>query len=332
MSLKLKLKLGFFLLLSMACVYGGYTMDRNGRASGGWQSTSGVVIDSHVVEVRSYGKGTHVEYIPQISYEYESPHGLLRSDKMTYAGPGAKAYRFQAEKVVAQYEPGISVTVYYNPKNPRQACLEPGRTRDGIAFIVIGVLLFLAVLIFLGFRQLDRYAGMGEFLDTDVNKKAEETIADLKPKKKKEPSSSLLREYIQNAQKSNLIIQHIETHLFFGPMYRRTRLGDIFFTILGTFFGKRLSLYTDDEQLFFVFLVTKIFLGGLAILFVFVSPFLFLMKAPDATADLLLGLIWLPGLEFIPRVTPKQKYITVCRLLLTIPAVYMGINSGNWSW
>lgn len=56
------------------------------------------------------------------------------------------------------------------------------------------------------------------------------------------------------------------------------------------------------------------------------------MKAPDALADLLLGLTWLPGLEFIHSLIPFQKYVTLLRLLLTIPWVYMGINSGNWGW
>ena len=84
-----------------------------------------------------------------------------------------RTYRFQAEKIVVQHEPGMQVTVYYNPNNPMHAYLDPGRTRDRITFTGIGVLLFHAVLIFLGFRQLDHYAGIGEVQNTNVNKKAE---------------------------------------------------------------------------------------------------------------------------------------------------------------
>jgi len=73
-------------------------------------------------------------------------------------------------------------------------------------------------------------------------------------------------------------------------------------------------------------------MGGLAVLFVFISLFLYLGKAPDAQADFLLGLIWFPGLEFVDKLASKQKYITLCRLILTIPCIYMGVNSGNWSW
>jgi len=55
-------------------------------------------------------------------------------------------------------------------------------------------------------------------------------------------------------------------------------------------------------------------------------------KQSDALANFLLGLIWLPGIEFIPRIAPFQKWVTVSRLLLSIPVVYMGIHSGCWHW
>ena len=34
-----------------------------------------------------------------------------------------------------------------------------------------------------------------------------------------------------------------------------------------------------------------------------------------------LGLLWLPGLEFIPRLTPQQRYLTLARLFLSVPCV-----------
>lgn len=335
MRLRSKLTFGFFLLLAMIFVYGGYILDKNGKDSSNWEPTSGKVVSSRVVEEeRSHGKGNRIEYNPLISYEYESPYGKLRSNKVTHNGPAIKIYRFQAEKVVARYKLGMPVVVYFNPNNPKQSCLEPGRTRDGIALMVIGLLVFLGVLVSWGFRSLDRYAGMGEFsrVDVDVNKKVEKRTTKSGPTEKKETTPSLLQEYIEKAQKSKIITQHVETHLVFGPMYRKTIVGDLLFGFLNFFLGKRLLIFNDEKQIFFIFLLTKIVLGGMATLFVLMSPFLFLMKAPDALADLLLGLIWLPGLEFIPKLTPNQKYISVCRLLFTIPAIYLGVNSGNWGW
>lgn len=323
MRVKLKLKMGLFVLLSIAFVYGGYGKDKAAKASNNWQSVSGVVLKSHVVVVESNSRngGVQIHYRPLVSYEYDGPHGKLRNDKLGYEGAGLKNYRFQAVKVIQQYQPGQSVTVYLNPQNPLQSCLEPGKTRDGVALMVIGGLIFLGVLVFLGFYALDRYAGMGEFEHIDSTKKEDP-----------QPSPNLLDEYIKKAHESSLINKHIKTHLFFGPIYREERFGKALFGLLTLFVGKKNSHLEEKEQIIFLFLIMKIVLGGLAVLFVLVSPFLFLMKAPDAPADLLLGLIWLPGIEFIPKLTPHQKYISICRLILTIPVVYMGINSGNWGW
>lgn len=51
----------------------------------------------------------------------------------------------------------------------------------------------------------------------------------------------------------------------------------------------------------------------------------------DFWPNLLLGLIWIPGPEFVTRLTPHQKWITLARLVLSAPCVYFGINSGFWN-
>ena len=52
----------------------------------------------------------------------------------------------------------------------------------------------------------------------------------------------------------------------------------------------------------------------------------------DGVVFLLLGLLWFPSIEFIPTVTPHQKYVTLVRLILSIPLVIIGIRGGNWHW
>jgi hypothetical protein len=142
-----------------------------------------------------------------------------------------------------------------------------------------------------------------------------------------------IRAAISDVAKSPLIIRHIETHLVYGPIYRETGLGKWLYKILIFFlFGKSLSRYGFKERIVVSFIILKGVLGFLAFIFLICSPFLYIMGAPDALADGLLGLIWLPGIEFIPKITPKQKYITLSRIILTIPCIYMGINSGNWGW
>ena len=334
MGIKLQLKLAFIFLLSLGCMYVGYTKDRASSASSQWQSTPGIVINSNVVVIeRKDGRGTYTEYSPVIIYEYESPLGKIRSNRVNYLGPVKNVYKFQAEELVARYKPGTPVTVFFNPDKPGQSCLQPGRTRNGIGYMVLGALLLLGELIFLGFRSLDRYAGMGDFDPDVVKQNREKETGKASPKEgPQETASSPLQELMITIQNSPLIKRHLETHLFFGPIYRKTRFGSAAFTLLNSLFGRRFALFSGEQQVFFFFLLSKALFAGLAVVFVSMSPFLFLMKAPDAPADLFLGLIWLPGLEFIPKLTAKQKYITIARILLTIPAVYMGIQSGNWSW
>jgi hypothetical protein len=43
-------------------------------------------------------------------------------------------------------------------------------------------------------------------------------------------------------------------------------------------------------------------------------------------------LIWIPGLEFVPKITPQQRYLTLARIALSLPCIYFGVESGNWHW
>ena len=52
----------------------------------------------------------------------------------------------------------------------------------------------------------------------------------------------------------------------------------------------------------------------------------------DAWPNLFLGLIWIPWVEFIPKVTPHQRYVTLTRIALSIPCIYYGVKIGNWHW
>lgn len=142
-----------------------------------------------------------------------------------------------------------------------------------------------------------------------------------------------IRAVISNAANSPLVIRQIETHLIYGPVYHNTDSREWSYKILSFFiFGRNLSRYEPRERVLISFIILKVVLGFVAAALIFCSPFLYIMGAPDALADGLLGLIWLPGIEFIPKVTPKQKYVTLLRFILTIPCIYMGINSGNWGW
>ncbi|MHC1727650.1 MAG: hypothetical protein AB9866_16880 [Syntrophobacteraceae bacterium] len=56
----------------------------------------------------------------------------------------------------------------------------------------------------------------------------------------------------------------------------------------------------------------------------------FFKGSPDAMHVTLLALIWFPCLEFIPSLTEKQKYITIVRIVVSIPLLILWHRTGTW--
>jgi hypothetical protein len=56
----------------------------------------------------------------------------------------------------------------------------------------------------------------------------------------------------------------------------------------------------------------------------------FFKGSPDAMHITLLCLIWFPGLELIPKLTDRQKYITIARIVSSIPLVILWHQTGTW--
>jgi hypothetical protein len=156
------------------------------------------------------------------------------------------------------------------------------------------------------------------------------------------------------------MIQQVETHLVFGPLSRHLPLAYAVLIIglaslvagllaksksLGQRFGSTLDKLlfltvpflllsmTKRQQAIVGWIATKIGTGFAAFLMATVgSGISFQHGYADAWPNLFLGLIWIPSIEFIPRVTPHQRYVTLARILFSIPCIYFGVRSGNWHW
>ena len=97
--------------------------------------------------------------------------------------------------------------------------------------------------------------------------------------------------------------------------------------IYGSFY---LSKY---HQAVISWITIKVSFGLLAFILMTVGTCISLSRhQSDALPNFLMGFVWLPCIEFIPTVVPHQKIVTIARLLLTVPLVYLGIQSGYWSW
>jgi hypothetical protein len=156
-------------------------------------------------------------------------------------------------------------------------------------------------------------------------------------------------------------VRHVESHLVFGPLSRHfpvaylVAVGGILkgindFTNRHAPLGQRVGGALEDllvwagvipllllrltrrQQAILLWGTTKFALGFAAFIMMTVGTGTNYQSGHprDALVFFFLGLIWLPSLEFIPRLTPHQKYITLARLALSIPLVIIGIRGGNW--
>ena len=84
-----------------------------------WPSTMGTVMMS-TIELRSDSEGGSTEY-PVVQYSYQVGGQGYQSMKLA---PGPELGGTGARKVVAKYQPGTQVMVFYDPQKPSDAVLE----------------------------------------------------------------------------------------------------------------------------------------------------------------------------------------------------------------
>ncbi len=105
-----------------------------------WPTTEGRILDSRLRE-KTDSDGTSYEVA--ILYEYWVNGVAHRSDVWRIRA-GSSSFTKSASRTVASYPVGASVPVYFNPENPADAMLEPGKISwsllfGGLAFAGAGV-------------------------------------------------------------------------------------------------------------------------------------------------------------------------------------------------
>jgi hypothetical protein len=75
---------------------------------------------------------------------------------------------------------------------------------------------------------------------------------------------------------------------------------------------------------------TKASIAIVAFIFLLVGGLVgFFQGQPEAIHFTLLALIWFPGPEFVPSLAQHQRFITVARILLSVPIVLLALQSGR---
>jgi hypothetical protein len=117
------------------------------RATRSWPSVPGEVITAMVERsVETDEDGTTTSYTPRTVYRYSVDGQQYTCDDVAVGSAPSYSSRTRAQNKLA-YETGQKVTVYYNPKKPAKAVLEPGASRGlwsslvfGVGFIIFGSL------------------------------------------------------------------------------------------------------------------------------------------------------------------------------------------------
>ncbi|MFQ3621876.1 MAG: DUF3592 domain-containing protein [Spirochaetales bacterium] len=107
-----------------------------------WSACEGKVVVSEVT--RTYRRLYNPQiYSTHIVYEYAVDGVKYQSSRRVF-GPAISTGKSTQEKIAEKYPVGKIVTVYYEPKDPRNAVLERGIHFDYLLFLGIGFV-FLSV-------------------------------------------------------------------------------------------------------------------------------------------------------------------------------------------
>jgi hypothetical protein len=135
------------LLVGVGVVIHSIRTSRKIEAAQLWPSVKGLVTTS--VVKRSGGKNR--VYSAKIRYTY-SVHGFeFKGRRYALGGELDTSNRARAEARCAKYPEGSEPEVYYDPSNPKDACLERVQEGKGFTMLIAGVFAAVGVAMLLGF-------------------------------------------------------------------------------------------------------------------------------------------------------------------------------------
>lgn len=122
------------LLMLFAGLYGLFKV----MASRSWPSVRGRITASGIREKQ---KKDRIKYKPQVQYSYVVAGRNYSSNNLTFGGRRPLRSRSEAESYMQDFVEGKEVEVFYNPRNPAEACLVPGDTGANLTVIVIALVM-----------------------------------------------------------------------------------------------------------------------------------------------------------------------------------------------
>ena len=136
----LALVLGGFGLLLMAL---GLSTLPEQISSKSWPSVRGMMLASEVVKHSSRKKSS--SYTLKLKYEYRVADRIYQGTRQA-AGRRKYELRLKADEALQSYAVGRPVEVFYHPRKPERALLEPGLQFNSVALLCFGLVFTAAAL------------------------------------------------------------------------------------------------------------------------------------------------------------------------------------------
>ena len=141
-----------FLALGLAIIIQQQFLKYKARASQSWHTMEGTILKSQVISKTNYNQGsTTTTYRADVVYEYTVKARRYKGKNVCLSYDVGTGDSGRAEKRCAQYPVGRRVTVYHNPNNPGDACLERRVDAPVIYNVLAAAFMFFGCGMVLGF-------------------------------------------------------------------------------------------------------------------------------------------------------------------------------------
>jgi len=133
-----------FTAIGAYLLYRGFRDRSQGAAMQEWPYTTGVIRESTVRQIAGEGEEGW-DHVPYVRYSYKVGGETYTGSSLTTGLMNTGAGEDTARQFVEDYPIGSTVTVWYNPKDPRQSAIEKRAGASGASIAIGSVLLILAL-------------------------------------------------------------------------------------------------------------------------------------------------------------------------------------------
>jgi hypothetical protein len=97
-----------------------------------WPRAIATIVSAGITEY--YDRGV-LMYRPATTFRYSVSGTEYVSDRRIYGGEMGLNMPEPAKALIAKYQPGMNVSVHYNPRNPAEGVLQPGQFLPAAIFL-----------------------------------------------------------------------------------------------------------------------------------------------------------------------------------------------------